>query len=428
MLTDDERQYVIAQFTNYLAAIGNVRATAVVGLPAPLQARVPDGATPAVLAQHVVEIALADGWSMAPPVLVSVLDSFKAVDPKLAELRGRIASTAPPSTPDPLLARVLDTRSPFLDRAPLRRTLRDFARTNSRAQVLVVNGPPKSGRSYTKELLFHFCRAPAITLCCVARSSWTEPQDLAADLVASMGGDSRDLPAPTDTNKERWLSQLANWVLFKAAEARTRMQSNYWFLLDGFGDNPSEPLRFFITQLAERITNGYYASNDFRLILIEFRRSDLTVSIGKIVTDDTAPLPDQDLAAEVQAIVSTNGALPAGRHQDCLRLLIQGLPADDRRLQVLNERLRALIDLDADPAPGADPFVRFEERLRTIPAPDLDEQDAVAAAHRILRESGQVPESAYPAFVGQVLQDLPAGGERAAVLRQRLETLAEALS
>lgn len=424
MLTEAEAQFVIDRFTAFLAPLSAVRATAVVGLPGRLQEKVADGVVPGVLAASIIQLALADGWTNNPPVLAAVLAGFDSGEPKVAELRARIQRTPPPNPADPLAATILDTLSPFLDRSPLRRTLRGFG-PNSHSQILVVNGPPKSGRSYTRELLTHYCRAPSITLCCVKKSSWTEPQDVAADLVSAVGGDSGSLP-PSDTVQERWLSELARWVLREAANAHQRALTDIWFLMDGFGDDLSQPLRYFIAQLADRITNGAFAVGNFRLILLEFRRSDLTVPIGKIVTDDTSDIQDPDIEAGVRAILATKGAVPGDRHPSYVDLVIQGLPAAERRLPLVNLRVRALLDhldeAEVVPIAESDLFARFEQRLGK-----LDREEAESVATAILAASGKVPASDFPAFVSRVLQDLPGGDQRRAVIDRRLSDLAEVL-
>ncbi len=424
MLTDDEKLLAIQRFTNYLAGLDEVRATAVVGLPRSLQAQI-DGGTPAVLAPSVIEIAIADGWNSGPPpALIGVLSSFQHFDPKLPEIMARILATPPAVAADPLSMIVLDTSSPFIDRAGLRQRLATFGKDALRP-ILVVNGAPKSGRSYTKELLVHFCRGPAVTLCCAVKASWTEPKDLAEDLVTAVGGDIADSPPP-DSNQERWITQLARWVLIKANRANQHRPTQHWFLLDGFGPaDVSRPLRYFIAELANGISNGVNAAN-FRLILLEFERADLTVMPGRIVTDETAPVEDLEIDNGVKAILTAKGALPVVDHQAFVDLVRQGLPATDRRMPVLNKRLRALLNVldGVQPRPmiAAALLTGLAERLRQI-----DDQEAVDQTNAVLAASGKVPAADYPLFAERVLQNLPAGDARQSVLAQRLSDLREVL-
>lgn len=424
MLTDEEKQFVIAQFEAYLSPVGNVRATAVAALPVRLQGGVGDGAIPKVLAGWVIDAALADRWNQSPPVLVAVLASFEQLNPKIAEIRARVERTPPPIGQEPLEATLLDTGYPFIDRTRLRRKVREFApppQGNGRAQILVVNGKPKSGRSYTKQLFMHYCRPPRITLCCVTKSSWTEPQDLAKDLVHTVGGDVRNLPPP-DTNMERWLGDLAKWVMHEAFEARQKVPSDYWFLLDGFGGNDlSQRLRDFITKLADWITTGIYATSEFRLILLEFERASLTVPIGKIVTDETVPIDDLETARGINAILVAKGQILAAQDPTVAQWVLQELPTADGRLLLLNQRLQELLDelaaVEDEPAPVA--AAELVGRLC--------KRRAEAEVKAILTASGKVPVGDYAVFTDRVLQDLPTGQERLPELSRRLRELQEVL-
>lgn len=350
MLTTEEKQYVIDRYAQYLGGQSSVRSVAVAFLPHELRISVPDASNPLTIAQYVIEICIADGWKRQPPALVSLLEPTIAItDQKIGEIVARVRPPPPPQA-DPLFATVLATGSPFINREKLRNCLRGFGDRNSLRPVMVINGTPKSGRSYSKELLEHFCSTTEFTLCYVKRASGSEPEHVARDLVTLVGGNLGDMPRREDTNEERWLQDLANWVLTGAAAAvaRAREVRKFWFVLDGFGGpDLKKSVRDFIVHLADKITTGIYVK-DFRLILLEFERTSLTLPIGRIVKDETTFVDDAEILKCVNSILATSKKLTVDDHPAFASRVTQDLPTGEDRMPTLNQRLQALLEVVGD--------------------------------------------------------------------------------
>lgn len=100
----------------------------------------------------------ASRWNRLPPWLQQILSKV-AETPAIKQILAKI-ETPPPDWKTTLLANSLDafwlTRLglPFLNRSKLRQALRRL-NDASGPSVLIINGPPKSGKSYTVELLRH---------------------------------------------------------------------------------------------------------------------------------------------------------------------------------------------------------------------------------------------------------------------------------
>ena len=349
MLTADEKQYVIGIFTQYLAKQTFMRSVAVSFLPFDLRPRLPDGSIALTIAQDTIEICMADGWTRKPTALELLLTSFVVSDSKIKEIVERL-KVPPPPVADPLLAMVLETGSPFIDRDELRKSLRGFGDVGSLRPIMVVNGMPKSGRSYTRELLEHFCNRTEFVPCHVQQATGTEPEHVARDLVTYVGGKLTDMPLRETTNEERWLQDLANWVLTQAVDAarQAHQTRKFWFILDGFGGTDmKKSVRDFIVHLANKITTGIYI-RDFRLVLLEFERATLTVPVGRIVMDETKEVSDNEIVNCVNSILATSNKVTEAERPAFATQVLQDLPTGEDRMPTLNQRLQTLLEVVGD--------------------------------------------------------------------------------
>jgi hypothetical protein len=341
LLTQVEQLYVIDRLELLLAPLNGFRSTLVAPLAEDVRRRVPElSPLASFAAEKVLQICMEDVWNHTPPTIVSFLSQLLPVDAQIETICKRLA-TPPPPEPDPDFSTILATNAPFVNRTQLRQKLKTLSNPAAPKPILVVTGGTRTGKSYTAELVDHFClKRPNI---CVSRhrvDPGTGPVtalDVARDILASMGRPFSE-PPPQTTNADRWPLELVNWVL--VAGAQTNL--NWWFVLDGFeGQNLAKDTRAFINFLADRLTTGIY-SRTFRLILLGFERGLLTVQPGKIETDQTAQVQEAEIRECVSAIVR--------RARDpidpdlFIQRILQDLPTDHTRLEELNRRLCDLIE------------------------------------------------------------------------------------
>jgi hypothetical protein len=306
MLNQDERDFIEAQLLHLVVSVATPRQVIVAGLYANLAAELTEGLPPTALIRKAVDLCIQDAYSQSPAALVQLLETLLRDIPRIIEIVDRIR-TPPPPPPDPFEALILNTKLPFLDRRPARTYLRAFLQQRPQQPIIVVNGTPKSGKSYTVEFIDHLTRSlEKVQHCRVELASQqgasTGARELASDIVTNVGGDPQKVP-PRDTNVERWTQELANWVIAEAMKSEFR----WWFVLDGFNAQElRDDTRMLIVKLAKGLTNGV-ARLRHRLILLDFDRSLLPVQPGMIAAETTGTgIPQSSVTAAITQILQAS--------------------------------------------------------------------------------------------------------------------------
>jgi hypothetical protein len=127
--------------------------------------------------------------------------------------------------------------------------------TEQGPSILVVDGPRRSGRTYTRVLIqrlaarhgdFHV----AVVDPWAVGSLPLDVSSLAGELSLRMGSSWESMPEQTGTSA-RWVQQLASWVLAQAARTAKR----WWVVIDGLDDVEmmGPDTRAFIETLAQQI-------------------------------------------------------------------------------------------------------------------------------------------------------------------------------
>jgi len=348
LLTPDEQALVVDLLAQAVAVVPAPRSALIVPLLTtefPNRLRL-DIQMPRLLVQEAVRLCLSEGLLRQPTwletLLVSLVPAVPEVQPILARLRN-----PPPPPPDPLEARVLATDMPFLNRTELRKRLRVLGNPRSLKPILVVTGPHQSGKTYSEMLISHFCGGEDSLLYChvplqAGLEEITGAKEVASDLVAQLGRPVSSMPPP-NTNEDRWTRDLAIWVL---SEAVATPQS-WWLVLDGFNRTAEQQAKVrpdalkFIVHLAELVTHGIFARR-CRVILLDFDRTVLKVPPGQVLVEEIEPVETQDVITCVDAILKRAGQ--SADAQQVAATILQGLPADETRMAMLNQRLLALLE------------------------------------------------------------------------------------
>ncbi|HEV2514148.1 MAG TPA: hypothetical protein VGV07_02770 [Devosia sp.] len=346
-LSPDEDAFIYAALVNLAASVAEPR----IAITGPINdiaiaAGIASG-EPATIVRQAMNLCIADGNRLAPPAIVRLIQVVAIIEPRIPAVIARItasfATNVPP--PDTFADSVLAWKAPFLERRRLRQALRALLAPLPTSPIVVVTGAEQQGKSYTAEFISHVVQAHANTIApCVvhlgkAQGAAVGPAELARDLVAGMGGQLR-LEPPKVTNLDRWYQELVSWVTDAGIHSS---QFVWWIVLDGFNaDELRADTKAFIGQLASRLMNGI-PQRRFRLILLDFDRTSLPVTPGKITPDTTAWISAGHVSDFVTQLFAGSGAAvdPAG----IAKTVLDGLGDPVTDLPTLNQRLTDLIEV-----------------------------------------------------------------------------------
>lgn len=233
--------------------------------------------------------------------------------------------------------RVCPRRYPFLDRRRLRESLKKLAADNG-PTILVVDGPARSGRSYTRRLIEHIAehRGPFQVAwnVCSGPGATLEARNLANSFSMDMKRPPGPIPEK-ESQAARWAQQLAQWVLNHDADAGSR----WWLVFDQFDGEPLEPAaQSFIESLAERIATGP-ARKRFRLVLLQYPHP-LPPSLRRDVIQEKLQAPDELGVSDVSEyfewlFTRRKEAFEQQAIQELVQEVMQQVPSTGDRLQQL---------------------------------------------------------------------------------------------
>jgi hypothetical protein len=212
-------------------------------------------------------------------------------DVRLERVVGRLEAELAPSPDalvvepdDPIETLLVFGKQPFLNRSELRPALQEFLFKLDGPCVLLVNGPKRSGKTYTFELIEHVRRRRQdfSTVWADFGGELLPPESVASRLVARMGVSTKDMPKPGLETMSNYVGKLTDWVVEQALATGKR----WCFLLDGIRDDTLvNDTRNFIHQLARTIERG--APNDYlRLVLLEYEEPLSHLQPSSIARDD----------------------------------------------------------------------------------------------------------------------------------------------
>lgn len=342
MLTQAEQDLVLELLIKQAALAPAPRQALVVGLANHLAARFDSTGTPAALSKMALALCLEDGYRGAPPAIVGLLKLVNQLDPSIPEIIQRV-HTPPPASADNFEAVVLDIKEPFLARHKTRSNLRALLALKPVKPVVVINGSQGTGKTHTAAFIQHVLRnLGAVQHCIISFDQELGPaigpKELASDIVTQLGGDARAI-APPCTNGFRWAQELANCVI---SEGSIQKHQAWWIVLDGFREpNLREDTKQFIVKLAATLMTGM-AQERFRLILLDFDSTVLTIPPGKIADELMTPIAAN---AVTKCIEELTPHLPSLERQSIVARILQGVsdPIDD--LPTVAGRLREVIRL-----------------------------------------------------------------------------------
>jgi hypothetical protein len=354
MLTKNEREQVIADLTDYVAPPNTMGALIKAAFTPP--SRLEIGEMPLDMyrtseqATWLVDACLAGGWRLQPSLLESLLNRLVnfggkgGLDPILTRVRQGVDPN-----PDPYRTLWVMNHQPFFSRQALRKAARDLVEGVNQP-ILRVNGPSKSGKSYTTEL-FKFVMTEVRTdlhVVPVELAPETGPtyqvEELAESLTLTMPNTD---PVPQRSTSS-YPKALARWLVRNV----NRNPGLWIFVLDGFGQkNMQDEVVELIHLLAQYMFTPEYARK-MRLVLLHFDK-DLVGNWRPWTVDDAALLPNGLIASDlIDCIVAFNAEMLAQNQADKMiepadipviaKDMIAAAQKEPFQLQSLNDQLRAI--------------------------------------------------------------------------------------
>jgi hypothetical protein len=158
---------------------------------------------------------------------------------------------------------LLDGDRPFVNRQPLRTHLLNLTNPAG-AAVLLVDGQPQTGKSFSFYLINHVAPTKGFVVHKFKMTSLPKPDELALDILYRLGVD-RAIPPIGQESAERWAEKLAG-VVARAIDEKKTLRL---FVFDQFSETPlPEGTASLITRLAT------YADEELRpflrVVLVRF--------------------------------------------------------------------------------------------------------------------------------------------------------------
>jgi hypothetical protein len=227
--------------------------------------------------------------------------------------------------PDPFEAQELGDLV-FLDRRKLRESLKAVEAHGSRP-VVVVKGPPRSGRSYAHELIRHVARQHRQE---VVRVDMRQPPETGRSPVVLVDAILAQMDVERRPRDERIIQLLHETMgLFR------KVQGIWWIVLHNFDGGVSDEVRGFLLGLAEQIAD----LPRLRLVLLGYDAKILRPHAARVrVVEDEAPQREDVVVFFEHAFRRRGHVVSREVTERAADLVWAKLPADDPdRLRLLNE-------------------------------------------------------------------------------------------
>jgi hypothetical protein len=299
------------------------------------------------------EVAGNAGYNDAVDLIVQIADAREWIGdlvralaqkfPNVAELttlrtlveRQAALEVAVPTAAEPFDEVLLDGGRPFVNRRSLRGHLRDLTSAQG-GRLLLVDGEPQSGKSYSYYLLNHACARQGFQVHQFKLGLVPKPDRVADEILRRMGGGAPpELPAQGVESAERWAEKLAGLV----ADAVRKLATPRFLLFDDFPSTPLPPETLsFLVRLAT------YADQELRAILrvvmVKFQ-GQLPFDLEDVALRDRAePFTVPDMVAVLMQIAKA-------RRWDVSETAIRAKvdEYEGQRARSLRERFKFLRDL-----------------------------------------------------------------------------------
>jgi hypothetical protein len=225
---------------------------------------------------RVVESAQKENWVLE---LVRAASQERPHVDELKKLYAELEPLAPAAGVDHYEACLLQGNQALIDRLELRAKVKELANATS-ARVLLVNGPPSSGKTHSAQFINHLEKVVATFQVVRIDLRRQVPaalgvEEVAKDILSQMGLDVARMPPKGNEQDARWAQLLWNWV---TGELRKGPQHVWYFIIDGLNQVAlPQGTRDLIEELALRIQQQWTMHS---LILIGYEEQEKLESLG----------------------------------------------------------------------------------------------------------------------------------------------------
>jgi hypothetical protein len=189
----------------------------------------------------------------------------------------------------------VDTDLAMVNRTTLRDHLEQLAGSALiGGRILVVNGPPFSGKTYSKELIGYLRRAlenfKLVFIDLLNIQGEVKPSDLASSIAQQLGLSDSVLPPLDQEQDSRWVEAFCNRLTGQLGDKN----DPWWVVIDGFTHiTLSQPVDDLVKQLA---TRSRMTLPGLRLVLLSYPER-LPPDVERVVLrEDIRPIDDRDLS------------------------------------------------------------------------------------------------------------------------------------
>jgi hypothetical protein len=233
-------------------------------------------------------------------------------------------SGLPPVSPDKSW---FAANRPFVNRDPLRDHLRELENSAGAESVLVIDGDPRTGKSFAVSLAlgFDIARKSQIPLDIDDFARVGQQMDARDLAVLIAGGDEVGCPLFDETKEDEAVPRLLYWLTSKLKG------KSQWIIIDHCNRRVlTRGARTLLGDLIARLRSG--ALPDVRLILVDFDLKALPDEWRESVRHDCARLPDQHCVAEwcAQLASAAQRQCPADAPEQWARNVFSGLDTHSR--------------------------------------------------------------------------------------------------
>ena len=254
---------------------------------------------------------------------------------------------------DPFDACILRGRFAFLDRADLRRSLRELSAAQG-SRTLVVNGASRSGKTYSLQLIAFL--ADRLGLYRVIPIDLREegadfgPKDLVTKLLNRMGRNSsvREIPEQQQQQAARWNRELCDWLLGEIRQTET----TWWIVVDGVDQVQVHPDTLDL--IMKLVGAAETTESALRIVLLAFTQP-LPPDLDPFVAREEIREIDRDIVEEFFTQFVVQAKIPAGEPEieaAVDKVMSLAAPDDPDRLLVLaGGVVQAIRELSEPPPP-----------------------------------------------------------------------------
>ncbi len=225
-----------------------------------------------------------------------------------------------------------------LDRLALREAIRRLMDPGSQERILVVNGPRRSGKTFTFQIIAQSAKETGAfqpVYVDLANFLRPGPVDLARELVLRMGRSVDTIPQPRDPTAS-YLRELVNWLVGQSRAAN----ADWWWVLDSLSLSAVlQETHDFILAIAASVEH-----TTLRLVLLDFNGT-LPPNLNSFVRrEELKPIGEPEIREFLSDLLRQQGNRPDPAEIDALtQSVLEGLPADTSRLGALSARVSSLV-------------------------------------------------------------------------------------